>query len=98
MLEIEKYQSKIEEVCRELSLRRLDLIGSASRNDFSPGSDVDVLVTFQGGQSLFKRYFALKERLEEIFERPVDVIEERAITNPYFRRAIERDRIRIYGA
>jgi uncharacterized protein len=98
MLELEKYQSKIEAVCRELSLRRLDLIGSASRNDFSPASDVDVLVTFQGSQSLFKRYFALKERLEEIFGRPVDVIEERAISNPYFRRAIERDRIRIYGA
>ena len=98
MLELNKYQHRIDAVCRELSLLRLDLIGSATRGDFSAKSDIDVLVTFQGDKSLFKRYFALKERLEEIFGRPVDVIEERAISNPYFRKAVEKDRIRIYGA
>lgn len=98
MLEIDKYKSKVEAVCRELSLSRLDLIGSAARDDFSPASDVDVLVTFLGKEKLFRRYFSLKEKLEEIFGRPVDVIEEQAIRNPYFRRAVEKDRIKIYGA
>lgn len=98
MLEIDKYRRRIEAVCLELSLSRLDLIGSASRNDFSPASDIDVLITFEGKGNLLKRYFALKERLDEIFGRPVDVIEERAISNPYFRKAVEKDRIKIYGA
>jgi predicted nucleotidyltransferase len=98
MIDLDKYQHKIEAVCKELSLLRLDLIGSATRCDFSPKSDIDVLVTFRGDESLFKRYFALKEKLEEIFGRPVDVIEERAISNPYFRKAVEKDRIKIYGA
>lgn len=97
MLEIGKYQQRIEAVCRELSLQRLDIIGSASRDDFSSKSDIDVLVTFRGSDGLFNRYFSLKKKLEEIFERPVDVIEERAISNPYFRKSIEKDRIRIYG-
>lgn len=85
MLDIKKYKNDIESLCRELSLERLDLIGSAAREDFNEGSDVDVLVTFDGNQSLFDRYFTLKERLETIFAREVDVIEERAIRNPYFR-------------
>lgn len=97
MLDITKYKKEIEAICRELSLARLDLIGSASRDDFSSDSDIDVLVTFQGNSSLFKRYFALKEKLEAIFDRPVDVIEERAVTNPYFMQAANKDRIRLYG-
>lgn len=97
MLDIKKYRDDIETLCHDLSLARLDLIGSAARADFNEMSDIDVLVTFDGNESLFDRYFALKERLEEIFERDVDVIEERAIRNPYFRASIERDRVRIYG-
>jgi predicted nucleotidyltransferase len=97
MLDVRKYQQEIDAICHELSLQRLDLIGSASRDDFSPQSDVDVLVTFQGDGSLFGRYFSLKERLERLFERPVDVIEERAISNPYFLRAVNSDRVKLYG-
>jgi len=97
MLDVSKYKSDIEKVCRELSLARLDLIGSAARADFNEASDVDVLVTFSGNESLFDRYFALKERLEAIFEREVDLIEERAIKNPYFRESIQKDRVNLYG-
>lgn len=97
MLDINKYKGDIESLCRELSLVRLDLVGSAARPDFNERSDVDVLVTFDGNESLFDRYFTLKERLEAIFEREVDVIEERAIRNPYFRASVEKDRVKLYG-
>jgi len=89
---------RIENICRELRLQRLDLIGSATRDDFSDGSDMDVLVTFEGDENFFDRYFTLKERLEEIFQRKVDVIEERAIKNPFFRKTVNRDRVKVYGA
>jgi hypothetical protein len=91
-------QKEIEKICKELSLRRLDLIGSATRGDFDERSDVDVLVTFAGDEYLFDRYFELKKRLEKLFNRKEDVIEERAIKNPYFKKSIERDRVKIYGA
>jgi len=97
MIKIEQYRKSIQTICRELSLKRLDIVGSAARDDFSGESDVDVLVTFDGDNRLFDRYFELKERLEKVFERLVDVIEERAVRNPYFRNMIEKDRIRIYG-
>ena len=97
MINIEEFRQSIQNICRDLSLQRLDLIGSAARDDFATNSDVDVLVSFDGEGRLFERYFDLKERLEAIFKRPVDVIEERAVKNPYFKRATEKDRIRIYG-
>ena len=97
MIKIERFRQSIKTICRELSLQRLEVVGSAARDDFNDDSDVDVLVSFRGDERLFERYFDLKERLEELFERPVDVIEERAIKNPYFRRMIEKDRIALYG-
>ena len=98
MFDIETYQGRIEKVCRDLRVRRLDLIGSATRNDFTTASDIDVVVNFEGDRRLFERYFGLKERLEAIFGRSVDVIEERALRNPYLIKTIERDRKRVYGS
>ena len=98
MLDLTPYKPEIEHLCRELRLQRLDLIGSATRDDFSDDSDIDVLVTFAGDDNLFDRYFSLKEKLEEIFKRKVDVIEERAVKNPFFRKTVNRDRIKVYGA
>ena len=98
MIDLTPYKSDIEHLCRELRLQRLDLVGSATRTDFSDASDIDVLVTFEGNENLFDRYFSLKEKLEEIFKRKVDVIEERAIKNPFFRKAVNRDRVKVYGA
>ena len=97
MIKIGQFKQRIQQICSDLSLQRLDLIGSAARDDFASNSDIDVLVNFGGDERLFSRYFDLKERLEAIFERPVDVIEERAVKNPYFKKAIEKDRITIYG-
>ena len=98
MIDLVPFKSDIEKICKDLSLRRLDIIGSAIRDDFSDKSDIDVLVTFEGDENLFNRYFLLKDRLEEVFKRKVDVIEERAIRNPFFRQAVYKNRINVYGA
>ena len=45
----------------------------------------------------FDRYFGLKEDLERLFQRPVDLVERKAIKNPYFRQAIEQDKVLVYG-
>ena len=98
MINLEPFRADIEIICRELGLQRLDLIGSAARNDFSEASDIDILVTFEDDEDLFDRYFSLKERLEDLFKRKVDVIEDRAIRNPFFRKSVNRDRVKVYGA
>ena len=65
MLEIEGYKPIIEKICRDLRVKRLDLVGSASRDDFqSERSDIDVLVEFDGFDRLFDRYFELKNNFK----------------------------------
>jgi predicted nucleotidyltransferase len=98
MIDIEKIEPEIEQVCRSLPVKRLGLFGSALSRNFSQGSDVDVLVIFDSGEDidLFDKYFELKERLEEIFEREVDLVVDKKFRNPVLRESIDRTRMVIY--
>ena len=99
MIDLNEYQPQLTELCRKLSVKRLDIVGSAVRNDFDfQNSDIDVLVQFEGRENLFHRYFNLKFELEKLFGRKVDVLQERAIKNPFVKESLERDRIQIYAA
>ena len=85
-------------VCRQLGVEGLDVFGSATRADFGSKTDVDAVVRFDRGPGqMVRRYFDLKERLERIFNRPVEIVLEESIKNPYFREAIERSRVNVYG-
>jgi predicted nucleotidyltransferase len=64
------------------------------REDFDPArSDVDLLVTYEPGtrRSFFEEY-DLQQALEAVFGRPVDLVSDAAIENPYLRRAVDADR------
>ena len=97
MIDLQPYQSHINNLCKLLRVQELELFGSATRDDFAPDSDIDVLVTFEGREQLFVRYFDLKEGLEQIFGRRVDVVMPEAITNPILREHIEKERTVVYG-
>ncbi len=90
---------QLESLCRRASVVTLDLFGSATSGMFRPEtSDLDFLVTFgefpSGG--VFDAYMDLAEGLEGLFGRPVDLLTERSIRNPYFCRSVEASRVRIY--
>ncbi|MSP12884.1 MAG: hypothetical protein EXR62_07995 [Chloroflexi bacterium] len=99
MLDLEELQPAIVALCQRLHVRRLDVFGSATTGRFGPDSDLDILVEFdrQPGD-LFNRYFELKEQLEALTGRPVDVVIAGAIKNPYFRASVEQSRKTIYAA
>jgi hypothetical protein len=98
MLDRSSYQDRIIHLCKSLRVKDLELFGSATRTDFTQENDIDVLVTFEGKDQLFDRYFGLKEGLEQLFGRRVDVIMPAAIKNPIFREQIEKERTVIYAA
>lgn len=98
MIDIEKLKPDIEKICRRLPIKRLGLFGSALGDDFSAKSDVDVLVIFDTDENidLFDKYFELKEDLEEIFRRNVDLVVDRNFRNPVLRESIDRTRTVVY--
>jgi predicted nucleotidyltransferase len=99
--QIECRRQQIVELCRRFEVRKLDIFGSAAREDFDPArSDFDLLVEFEPDSSLrfLEQYFGFKEELEELLERSVDLVMPAAVLNPYLRESIERDRRSLYAA
>jgi predicted nucleotidyltransferase len=79
---LESHRAELETICRRRGVERLDLFGSAAGERFDPeSSDLDFLVSFvsQTPARLFDRYFGLKEELEHLFGRRVDLVMEGAI-------------------
>jgi uncharacterized protein len=75
--------------CRRWKIAEFALFGSILRDDFRPDSDVDVLVTFATDASWrFYDLLIMKEELEVMFGRPVDLVEKRLIecSENYIRR------------
>lgn len=72
---------------------RLSLFGSAARDQLRPESDIDLLVDFDGPSS-FDRYFNLKDHLEQLLGRPVDLVTEKGL-KPRARQQVEQDLIRV---
>jgi len=66
-------RDRIAEFCRQNQIRRLALFGSVLRDDFTPSSDVDVLVEFEPGTRVGLRFFTLEEELSELLGRKVDL-------------------------
>jgi predicted nucleotidyltransferase len=100
MLNIKPYEDKIKKICIELQIKRLDIFGSAATEGFDPNSDIDVIVEFEENANLnhFDNYFALKERLKNVFHRSIDIIIDKPIKNPYLKNTIESTRRNIYAA
>jgi predicted nucleotidyltransferase len=97
---IDTKRAEIAELCRRYHVRRLEVFGSAAQGDFDPQrSDVDFLVEFDPDHraNAFDDYFELKENLESLLGRSVDLVVEKAIRNPYFRASVERTREPVYA-
>ncbi|HVT97817.1 MAG TPA: nucleotidyltransferase domain-containing protein [Acidobacteriaceae bacterium] len=99
--EISSRKAELVEICREHHVRLLEIFGSAAGSAFHPErSDFDFLVEFDAipEGAYAANFFDLKEALERLLGRPVDLIVPSAIRNPWFRKGIERDRALLYAA
>jgi uncharacterized protein len=98
---IEQHLQELVSLCRRFHVRRLELFGSGVRPDFDPErSDLDFLVEFDRHDKLpaLEAYFGLKDALEQLMSRRVDLLMPGAIENPYIRASIEESRETLYAA
>lgn len=97
---VESKREAVSDLCRRNHVKRLEVFGSAVRDDFDAArSDIDLLVEFdESAPRSWGAFVDLKEALERIFERPVDLIAPETIRNPYVRASIDRDRQVFYVA
>jgi predicted nucleotidyltransferase len=92
---IEERRAGLDHLCRHHHVSRLELFGSAVSGEFdAEASDLDFLVEFQplapGDRA--DADFGLSLGLEDLFARKIDLVTIRAIRNPWFRRAVDRQR------
>jgi predicted nucleotidyltransferase len=90
----------IGELCRRYGARSLVVFGSAVTEHFDDSrSDVDFLVEFADNlPSRFDAYFGLKDGLEALLGRPVDLVMSGALENPYFAESALRHSEQLYAA
>jgi hypothetical protein len=99
-MKIEKIKiEQIQELCKSNKVKTLFAFGSVLRDDFSENSDIDLVVDIDE-KDPFKYtdiYFNLKSKLEDILKRQVDLLEERAIKNKFFKHELDNTKVMIYG-
>jgi predicted nucleotidyltransferase len=90
---------EIASFCRKWEVQELALFGSVLRDDFSPDSDVDVLVTFdpEARRSLFN-LIEMQDELEALLHRKVDLVSRGGLRNPFRKREILGTRKIVYAA
>ena len=96
---IEQRKTSIVEACQKFGVQRLEVFGSAARDDFdAQKSDLDFIANFLPPlhPGVADRFLGLADALEKIFARPVDLLTERMIRNPVLREEVNRDRISVY--
>ena len=94
---IEIPKEKLAEFCRRNHIRRLAFFGSVLRDDFTPESDVDVLVEFEPGTRVGLRFFGMERELSEILGHKVD-LNTRGFLSKYFRDEVIAEAEVLYDA
>lgn len=93
------YKNEIDELCVTHKVRSLYAFGSVLNSNFKTNSDIDLIVDFMDidVNDYADNYFDFKFSLQDIFKRPVDLLEEQAIKNPYIKQAVDQTKVLVYG-
>jgi len=97
---LQKYQAAIVKLCKAHKVKSLYAFGSVLSDHFNAESDIDLIVDFASMEveDYADNYFDFKFSLQDLFKRPIDLLEEKAIKNPYFRENVNQKRQLVYGS
>ncbi len=97
---IDKNISDINKLCETYKVNKLYAFGSVLKDKFNDDSDVDLIVDFKPIDLYFyaDNYFDFKFSLEDLLKRKIDLLEEKAIKNPYFMQVVNPEKQLVYAA
>jgi uncharacterized protein len=97
---LERYIGAIKTLCQENKVKNLYVFGSVLTDSFTDKSDIDLIVDIDSNDPLdyADNYFNLKFALEALLNRPIDLLENKAIKNPYLRENIDNSKTLLYAS
>jgi len=100
MNRLETYTPDIIKLCEIHKVKSLYAFGSVLTASFNKESDIDLIVDFSqiAVEDYADNYFDFKFSLQDILKRPIDLLEEKAIKNPYFRHSVNKHKQLVYGS
>ena len=89
----------LKKLCKQYNVKTFSAFGSVLRSDFNQASDIDFAVDFNENNPFIYTdlYFKFKQDLENLLNRKIDLIEERAIKNKFFKNELDTTKQLIYG-
>jgi predicted nucleotidyltransferase len=95
---IEDNIDSIKTLCRIYNVKSLFAFGSVCSDKFNDQSDIDLLIAFNSMDyaDYADSYFSLAEKFEELFKRPVDLITDKSLSNPYFINSLNKTKTLLY--
>ena len=96
---LDKYKNEINILCLQNKVKSLYVFGSVLTDRFNEKSDIDMVVDIDSNDPFdyADSYFNLKFALQDLFRRPIDLLENKAIKNPYIRQNIDHSKSLIYA-
>ena len=90
---------RIKTLCAHRKVKPIFAFGSVCTDRFSPSSDIDLLIAFEPMDygDYADNFFFLAEEFERLFQRKVDLITENSLANPFFIKAVNKTKVKIYG-
>jgi predicted nucleotidyltransferase len=95
---LDNYIQNLKNLCRQNKVKSLYVFGSVLTERFGENSDIDLVVDIDSSDPLDygERYFSLKFGLEDMLHRRIDLLENKAIRNPYIRESIDKSKKLLY--
>jgi hypothetical protein len=96
---IDSHIKEVNEICKQYGVKSLFVFGSAANDSMNAESDVDLLVEFNTNDPLIyaDNYFGLKFGLHDILKLDIDLLETKALTNPFLMKQINNTKVLVYG-
>jgi|SRR5690606_19073445 len=93
------YKKNIVAICKSLRIKQMYVFGSMAKNSYDNSSDIDLLISFEDditNEEYSENYFTLHHKLRELLKKEIDIVTERSLSNPYFIKKINNEKLLIY--